>query len=112
MPLRNEKLPAMFFAFSADSAALPPAQNLTLDEAAIFLLERVEPRKRRRDRDPFGIARIDARHEWVYRVIEEFVAQAAAHKRGNRFLGAGGGGINERLAEQAQLRARARTPAS
>ena len=79
--------------------AFPRAENLTFDEAAVFLLQCMQPRKRRGDRDPFRIARIDTRHEWIDRVIEELGAETAAHKPGDRFVRAGGRGFHERLAK-------------
>ncbi|MNC86440.1 hypothetical protein D3C83_21030 [compost metagenome] len=61
----------------------PHATDLPLHEAAVTPLQRVQSRKGRRQRQLRGIARIDARDEWLDRIIQEFAAQAARHELGD-----------------------------
>ena len=79
-------------------AALARTQDLTLDQAPVLLLERVQARKGGRHRDALGVACVDAGDERVDRVVEELVAQPAAHECGYRLLDLGRQGLDERLA--------------
>ena len=86
--------------------AFARAGDLALDQAAVFLFERKQPRKCRRHRDPLRVARVDAGDEGIDGVVEKLVAEAAAHERRDRFLDAGGRRRDERLAQEPQLRAK------
>ena len=105
IPPRNEKLAGGVLRLLGAPPALARAADLALDQAAVLLLERVQARERRRHRDPLRIAGVDAGDERIDRVVEEFGAEPAADERGDRFLGVGRRGRDERLAQQAQLRA-------
>src|SRR2546430_1123630 len=81
------------------ASAFPNAFDLALDQAAVFLLQRIQPRKRGPNRDPLRIARVDARNERVDRVVENFGAEPAPDERGDRLLGVGWSGRDKGFAQ-------------
>ena len=101
MPLRKEKLPPRRRP-SARSAGVPRRTDLTANDAAVLLLERMDA-KRRGERDPVRVARADAGDEGVDRVVENLGAKPAESEGGNRFH-VGGHRCDEGLAPQAELR--------
>ena len=84
--------------------ALAGALDLAADKAPVTLLERMQARECRRQRQALRIAGIHAGNERVDRVVEELGAEAATNERCDRFLGARRRASDERLRGEPQLR--------
>ena len=83
--------------------AFARAENGADDEAAVTLLERVQLRKRRGYREPVRVAGVDAGHEGLDGVVEEFAAEPAAHEMRDRLLLVRGLAADEGLEGEARL---------
>ena len=68
--------------------AVARAKNLTFDERAVFVLQRLELRKRMRQGKLVWVARVNSGHERVNCLIEKFLVQPAHDELRDAFLDA------------------------
>ena len=100
MPSRKENDRAACFERSSCSCG---AQDLTLDETAIALLERMKARERGGKRKLIGVARVNACYERLDCIIEQLGSQPPNHELRHRFLFCGRRSRNEGLAREPEL---------
>src|SRR5207249_1972299 len=83
--------------------ALTRAKKLALDHRAVFVLQRLQLRKRVRDGKFVRVARVDSGDERINRVVEEFLVEPPHHELRDAFFNAIAPRGNEWLAQHSEL---------
>src|SRR5687768_1292774 len=86
------------------SAAHVAALQCAADQGSVFLLQRVQLRKRVPHRKPGGVASVDATDERIDGVVEKLAAESAQHEVSNTLFAIHGTAAAPWLAHQAKLR--------